>query len=178
MTSSPVHRRAVGPVAVAAVLVVIDQISKHWAVTSLADGRIIELVGTLQLRLAFNTGMSFGLGAGWGPLIAPLAALVVVGLLLMVGRIPNRLGLLAVGLVMGGAIGNLIDRVFRAGDGFLGGGVVDFIDLQWWPVFNVADMAIVVGAILLAIATWSADDGSDTEQAGASRDAGAARDSA
>jgi signal peptidase II len=60
----------------------------------------------------------------------------------------------AIGLVAGGALGNLIDRAFRAGDGFLGGGVVDFIDLQWWPVFNLADAAIVLGALLLFGTQW------------------------
>ena len=55
-------------------------------------------------------------------------------------------------------MGNLIDRAFRAGDGFLGGAVVDFIDLQWWPVFNVADAAIVVGALLLFGTQWRHGD--------------------
>jgi signal peptidase II len=62
-------------------------------------------------------------------------------------------GAVAVGLILGGAAGNLCDRAFRAGDGFLGGAVVDFIDLQWYPVFNVADMCVVGGAVLLLIAT-------------------------
>jgi signal peptidase II len=69
---------------------------------------------------------------------------------------------IAIGMVLGGALGNLSDRAFRGGGGFLGGGVVDFVDLQWWPVFNVADSAIVVGAILLFLVQWRdevADDG-------------------
>ena len=56
---------------------------------------------------------------------------------------------LAVGLIVGGAIGNLIDRAFRSDAGFLKGGVVDFVDLQWWPVFNIADAAIVVGGVMM-----------------------------
>jgi signal peptidase II len=55
------------------------------------------------------------------------------------------------GLVLGGALGNLADRVFRDGSGFLGGAVIDFIDLQWWPVFNVADIAVTVGGVLLVL---------------------------
>ena len=55
------------------------------------------------------------------------------------------------GMVLGGAVGNLADRVARAGDGFLGGAVVDFIDLQWWPVFNAADSAIVVAGVILVL---------------------------
>ena len=61
---------------------------------------------------------------------------------------------IAVGAIIGGAIGNLADRVFREGGGFFGGAVVDFIDLQWWPVFNVADSAIVVGGILVVWRGW------------------------
>ena len=51
--------------------------------------------------------------------------------------------------MLGGAAGNLVDRIFREGSGFLGGGVVDFIDLQWWPIFNVADAAVTIGGLLL-----------------------------
>ena len=57
--------------------------------------------------------------------------------------------IVAVGLIVGGAIGNLIDRAFRTDNGFLKGGVVDFIDLQWWPVFNIADAAIVIGGVMM-----------------------------
>jgi signal peptidase II len=64
----------------------------------------------------------------------------------------------AVGLVVGGAAGNILDRLFRSGDGFLKGEVVDFIDLQWWPVFNVADAAVVIGGILLLVSTALASD--------------------
>jgi signal peptidase II len=56
--------------------------------------------------------------------------------------------------VLGGALGNLVDRAFRAGDGILGGHVVDFVDLQWWPVFNVADTALWVGIGLLVLSSW------------------------
>ena len=69
-------------------------------------------------------------------------------------------------MVLGGAVGNLPDRAFRAGDGFLGGGVVDFVDLQWWPVFNVADAAIVVGAIGLFLLQWQDDDKAGAERRG------------
>jgi signal peptidase II len=148
------------------VVVLVDQLTKHWALNALADGHVIELVWTLQFRLAFNTGMSFSLGSGLGRVIAPLALLVVVGLLWTARRIESSLGLVAIGLVSGGALGNLIDRAFRDGDGLLGGAVVDFIDVQWWPVFNVADMGIVIGAVLLVIATWS-EESHDPEEADA-----------
>ena len=64
-------------------------------------------------------------------------------------RSTRHVGAVALGLVLGGAAGNLLDRLFREGSGFLGGGVVDFIDLQWWPIFNVADAAVTIGGLLL-----------------------------
>lgn len=77
----------------------------------------------------------------------------MVGFLLWQGRtISNRAGAVALGLILGGALGNLADRAFR-GTGFFGGGVIDFIDVQWWPVFNVADSCVVIGGIMLVIVT-------------------------
>jgi signal peptidase II len=141
-------------VAVAAVVLALDQVSKAWVVSELGDGRIIELVGSLRLRLTMNHGSAFSLANGRGALIS-LLALVVVAVLLRTGRhARSPVMAVALGLVVGGALGNLIDRAFRAGDGFLGGGVVDFVDLQWWPVFNLADSAIVVGAITLFVVQW------------------------
>jgi signal peptidase II len=132
----------------AAVVLVLDQLTKWWALETL-PGRVIDVVWTLRLRLAMNYGSAFSIGQGRGALIS-LLALVIVVVLLRSGRYATRpLSALAIGLVVGGAIGNLADRLFREGDGFLGGGVVDFLDLQWWPIFNVADSGIVVGAILL-----------------------------
>ncbi len=82
-----------------------------------------------------------------------------MGVLLLSGRSATRpIVAVATGLVVGGAIGNLLDRALREGDGFLGGGVVDFIDLQWWPIFNVADSAIVVGAVLLFLSQLREDE--------------------
>lgn len=137
---------------VAAVAVVVDQITKHWAVNALADGPI-DVVWTLRFNLLHNTGVAFsmGTGRGLGPWITLLAMVVVVTLSLgATSRI--LLGAVASGLIAGGAVGNLLDRAFRGGDGFLHGAVVDFIDLQFWPVFNVADACVVVGGILLVVA--------------------------
>jgi signal peptidase II len=87
------------------------------------------------------------LAGGAGPVIAVLA-LGVVAFLLWQGRtITSRLGAVALGLMLGGALGNLADRAFR-GDSFFSGAVIDFIDVQWWPVFNVADSCVVIGGIL------------------------------
>ena len=163
--SDPGHgeRRARWPLllGVAAAVLVADQLTKAWAVDALADGHTIDLVGSLRLRLTINYGSAFSLANGRGPLIS-LLALVVVAVLLRTGRHATRPAMaVSLGLVLGGAFGNLVDRAFRAGDGFLGGGVVDFVDLQWWPVFNVADAAIVVGAILLFVVQWGTPDSPD-----------------
>ena len=132
------------------VVVALDQLTKWWALQVL-DDRTIDLVWTLRLRLIFNTGSAFGLGSRFAPLIA-LVAVVVIAFVLRAQRAltgwPSRFG---AALVVGGAVGNLLDRLFREGGGLLGGAVVDFVDLQWWPVFNVADACIVVGGALLAL---------------------------
>jgi signal peptidase II len=141
---------------IAVAVLVGDQLTKEWALRGLADGPI-DVVGSLRWNLAFNTGTAFSLGSdqGLGPWISLLAIGVVIGLSLgYTSRF--RLGAVAAGLITGGAIGNLADRAFRGDDGLLQGAVVDFIDLQWWPVFNVADMAIVVGAFLLVWSTLRA----------------------
>ena len=140
---------------VAAVVVLVDQLTKAWALEALADGPIDTGIGSLQFTLAFNSGTAFSIGQGRGGLISLLGLLVVAFLLSGVVRWPGKLPWLGAGLVLGGAVGNLLDRIFRAGDGgFLGGQVVDLIDVQWWPIFNVADIAICVGAGLLAILSF------------------------
>ncbi len=141
----------------AAAVLAIDQLTKWWAVQTL-DTRTIDIVWTLRLHLTINYGSAFSVAPGRGAVISVLA-LVVVAILLRSGRYATRPGMaVAIGLVSGGALGNLIDRAFRAGDGPLGGGVVDFIDLQWWPVFNIADTAIVVGALMLFGTQWHHGD--------------------
>ncbi len=138
---------------VAAVVVVVDQLTKRWALNRLRDGDVIDVVWTLRLNLTFNSGFAFSQGEGFGPVIGVVAMVVLVVLLLSLRQAESRLNAAAVGLVVGGALGNLLDRIFR-GDGFLNGHVIDFIDLQWWPVFNIADAGIVVGGILLVVGAW------------------------
>jgi signal peptidase II len=138
---------------VAAAVLALDQLTKHWALAALDDGPI-DLIGSLRLQLTFNSGASFSMGSGRGGLIGLVGLVVVVFLLRSVARWPGILAPVALGMIVGGALGNLADRVFRAGaGGLLGGRVVDFIDLQWWPVFNVADMGVVLGAALLIVAS-------------------------
>lgn len=136
----------------AGAVVIVDQLTKAWAVDQLGD-RDIDLFWTLRLNLSYNTGMAFSAGRDWGPIIGVVAMLVVVALLLSLRRQPSRLGDVAVGLIVGGAVGNVIDRLFRQ-EGWLRGGVVDFVDFQWFPIFNVADMGITIGGALLVLGSY------------------------
>lgn len=150
MSSSPPFLRGWAPIA--AVVVVLDQLTKWWAVRTL-DTRNIDVVWTLRLNLSFNSGMAFGSGRGWGPVIGVVALVVIVVLLLNLRKESGRLTDIAVGLIVGGAIGNVLDRLFRS-PGWLRGSVVDFIDFQWFPIFNVADMGITIGGFLMVAASW------------------------
>ena len=144
------HRVLFGAVAVG--WVIADQLSKSWAVSSLSN-QTIDVLWTLRFQLAINYGASFSLGAGFGAWIG-LLALVFVGVLVWKGSsVRSRLGAIALGMIVGGALGNVLDRAFRGDAGFFHGGVIDFIDFQWWPVFNVADIGVVCGAVLLVIST-------------------------
>lgn len=145
--------------------IVIDQVSKSWAAARLPDGNI-DIVGSLRFNLAYNSGASFSMGDGYGRWIALVAVVIVVLLVWQGLRATSRLSAIALGMIVGGALGNLVDRAVRDGrGGFLGGSVVDFVDLQWWPVFNVADVGVVVGAILLVVSTLLpvSDDPDDRE---------------
>ena len=136
---------------ISAVIVLLDQVSKAWALRDLADGRIIQVIWTMQFNLTYNRGMAFSRGTGIGPIIGVIGLVVVVLLLLSLRRAENALTRVATGLIIGGAVGNILDRLFR-GSGWMRGAVVDFIDFQWWPVFNVADMAIMIGAATMMVA--------------------------
>ena len=138
------------PLLLALGVVVADQLTKHWAVNRLADGSEIEVFWTLQWNLAFNSGMAFSRGQGLGPIIAVVATVVIVWLLVSLRTSGGRLNTFGIGCVIGGAAGNLIDRAVRQ-EGWLRGSVVDFIDFQWFPIFNIADIAINVGAAALIL---------------------------
>ena len=136
---------------ISAIIVLLDQVSKAWALGALADGRTIHVIWTLQFNLTFNRGMAFSRGTGIGPIIGVIGLVVVVLLLLSLRRADNTLTRVATGFIIGGAVGNILDRLFR-GSGWMRGAVVDFIDFQWWPVFNIADMAIMIGAATMMVA--------------------------
>lgn len=132
----------------ALVAVALDQWSKRLIVSSLEMGETRQVFGQiLSLTRRSNTGGAFGVLTGQATLLAVVGALVVVVLLFIAPRLAggSRLALVGTGLVLGGAIGNLLDRA-RIGH------VVDFIDFHFWPVFNLADTAITLGVGLMVIA--------------------------
>jgi signal peptidase II len=146
--SSKRRRLMVG--CVAAAVLGLDQATKAWALTILRD-RVIHIAPGLELRLAYNNGFSFGLGADYGPLVSVIV-LVIASLLARAAlRESNTTRSLLLAAVLGGALGNIVDRVVRADAGLLSGSVVDFIAVTWYAVFNVADMFVVCSALLLVL---------------------------
>src|SRR5205085_12575592 len=131
----------------AAGVVVLGQLTKAWALAALADGPI-KLIGGVRLNLTRNTAGAFGLGGAAVPLLAVVALGLVIFMASSGATTRHPRLAVAVGLVLGGALGNLADRMFR-GKGLLRGAVIDFVDLRVWPVFNVADAAITTGCLLL-----------------------------
>lgn len=131
--------------ALCGVVVALDQAAKALVEANLVPGEQVDVLGPLSITLAHNRGIAFGLASGGGVLLVAftLVALLAVGLLFARDR--DRPGMwLAVGLLAGGALGNLADRV-RAGE------VTDYVDLLSWPPFNLADVAITAGVLLLLL---------------------------
>ena len=143
--------------AVAAGAYALDRITKAWAEASLADRPPIEVIsGVLHLTYTTNSGGAFGLGQS-APWLFAAATIVVVGIIVVVStRLTWVLTAVALGLVLGGALGNLTDRAIR-GPG-LTGRVIDFVDVRVWPVFNVADSAVLIGAVLLALSSFRREE--------------------
>ena len=132
-------------------IVVLDQVTKILAVEKLEGREPVELFWTLQLNTTRNKGASFSLGTEYTSLLAVVALVAAIGIVYFSRTARSPLELSLFGVVLGGVLGNVGDRIFRSSNGFLNGGVVDFIDFQWWPIFNVADMALVVGLPSLVI---------------------------
>lgn len=153
----------------AVVTIVADQLTKWWAIERLADPtRIIDLFWTLRFRLIYNRGTAFSLTGDSGPIVSCIAVVVVIILIRAARRQQHRWILLSYGLIVGGTVGNVVDRAFREGPGLLRGGVVDFVDPQWFPVFNLADAALTVGiAILLIVGFFTDAFDEETESADA-----------
>ena len=140
------------PKLIVLLVVAADQATKSWALNSLSQGRTIDLVWTLRFNLVFNSGMAFSQGQGAGRIIGLLAIAVATWLWLSLRRASSQLAVIGTALLVGGALGNVVDRLFR-GEKWLSGSVVDFIDLQWFPVFNIADSAVTIVAATLIISS-------------------------
>jgi signal peptidase II len=144
-------------------IVLLDQLTKAWVVAALSDGPQSIIGDSVELRLSRNPGGAFSVLTSFTPLLAVLAVIVAIVLVRVAQRMTDPVMVVALSLVLGGAVGNLLDRLFRA-PGFLRGEVVDFIRLGAFPTFNVADSAITIGALLLVIWGWRERD--EREHAG------------
>lgn len=130
---------------------VLDQATKWWAQRELTVGVPRHVVdGWFELDLTHNAGAAFSMGTGYTVILT----LVAIGVVLICLRVASRLGstawAVALGLLLGGALGNVTDRIFRS-PGPLRGHVVDFMRLPHWPIFNVADASICVAAVLFVV---------------------------
>ncbi|MFM9378114.1 signal peptidase II [Gordonia sp. VNK21] len=131
----------------------LDLLTKTLAVDYLDPADPVQIIGdTVTLTLIRNSGAAFSMATGY-TWILTFVALAVVAVIIRYSRRLGSLGwVIGLGLVLGGALGNLTDRIFRE-PGPLRGHVVDFVSVGWWPVFNVADSAVVCGAVLLVVLT-------------------------
>ncbi len=152
---------------IAAAVVVIDQLTKAWALADLRGQPPVEVLGDwLQWSFATNSGAAFSLGRGNAWIFTIFSAVVIVAILVLMRRVVNMWWAVALGLVLGGGLGNFIDRLIRE-PGIGQGHVVDFIAVPNWPVFNVADMAVVAGAVLaVALSLLGVDYGRAGKQEG------------
>jgi signal peptidase II len=132
-------------------LLLADQITKWWAVTFLSERGPINIVGSiLRFNFATNPGAAFNIGSNFTIFLTIFAVIVSIGLVIFSFKIVDFTWSLAFGILLGGVLGNLSDRLFRE-PGFLHGHVVDFIQLPNWPIFNIADIAITTSGVLIAL---------------------------
>ena len=137
--------------AIGAVVVLVDQLTKAWAVNSLQGQPPVEVIVTLlQWSFATNSGAAFSFGSGSTWVFTIFATIIIAAVLYVTPKVTNRWWAVSLGLILGGGAGNLIDRIFRE-PGIGQGHVIDFIRVPNWPVFNIADMAVVTGAILAVL---------------------------
>jgi len=141
------------PFVVAAGVVLLDQLTKWWVVATLPGDPIVVWEGVFQLRYIQNPGSAFGMFPGAGGFLGVAAVVAAVVIVIVVRRLERPVEKIAMGLVLGGAVGNLIDRLFRGSD-LLDGKVVDWIDFDFFPAFNVADSAITIGAGLALLVAF------------------------
>ncbi len=150
LSATPFHWLALLAVGFAAIIA--DQVTKQIVVSQLALGDAVHLAGPLDIRHVTNPGIAFGLFSSWATIVTALTAVAVLWMLFYFARAGARHPVLpvALGLLIGGSFANLIDRL-RLGH------VTDFIDLRFWPAFNLADTFIVVGVAVLLVALVSSE---------------------
>jgi signal peptidase II len=145
----PPRRRVRLLVTVAAVILAVDVVTKVIAVRMLTPGQPVSIMGdTVTWTLVRNSGAAFSMATGYTWILTLVATAVVIGIIWMGRRLVSPWWAIGLGMILGGALGNLVDRFFRW-PGPLRGHVVDFLSIGWWPVFNVADACVVGGAALL-----------------------------
>lgn len=150
--------------ATAAVVAGLDQLTKQVALRSLSDGPIDLIDSVLSLRLTFNPGGAFGVLQGVPGFFLVATVGIILFILVWVRKVEDARSIVPLGMVLGGGLGNLFDRLFRDETG---GRVVDFVDLHVWPVFNLADASISIGVLLILwLAFRSERASSDQERAG------------
>lgn len=162
-------RRYVFLLLIAFVVIAVDLATKQWALAAFSEGESVDVIGAfLQFTLVFNTGAAFSMGTGHTWVFTLIATAVVLAIAYMGLRVRSSWWAVTLGLMMGGAAGNLVDRYFREPGPFQGA-VVDFIRLPNWPVFNIADSCVVVGACLVVLLTFKGinlDGSRDSEEKG------------
>lgn len=164
-TSSGSARYVLTLLAVAATVLVIDRVTKVWAVDALGDGEVIVLFDPwMQLRLVYNPGAAFGFAGGYTVVISIIAFGVAFAILRLSRRLRNVWWAIALGGILGGALGNLIDRMTQA-PGIFRGYVIDFVEWPGFPVWNLADAAIV-GSVALVFVLSLRDVPYDQERHG------------
>jgi signal peptidase II len=131
-------------------IVVVDQLTKSWAVSALASGPKWVIGDSVGFELTRNGGSAFSRFQGITPILAVGAVIVTIVLVRVLRGTTDRWLVIGLTLVLGGALGNIMDRIFRA-PGFMRGHVVDFVAVGWWPVFNLADSCVTIGAIVLIV---------------------------
>lgn len=150
-SGEPPRRRLRLLLTVAAIVLILDVVTKILAVRLLTPGQPVSIIGdTVTWTLVRNSGAAFSMATGYTWVLTLVASAVVIGIIWMGRRLLSPWWALGLGMILGGALGNLADRFFRS-PGPLRGHVVDFLSIGWWPVFNVADAAVVCGAILLVV---------------------------
>lgn len=157
-TLTPKNRFALPVIlGIAAIVFVLDQATKVWVVQNIPQQSswtfFPALAKIFQFTFVTNTGAAFGMFPQLGGIFMVIAVVVVAAIVIFYHHLPtyNIWVRVSLGLQLGGALGNLVDRITR-------GYVVDFVDIGFWPIFNIADMSIVLGVTILAYFLWSEED--------------------